>query len=178
VKRILSLASIVLITVFAACVQPESNGGPGPDPGPGSDPGDPPPDANTGPKCGNGVCEGNETPSTCANDCKAPSTCGDNVCEPGDYNECPNECPGTLRVVNSSSYYIYNLYAAPCGGQWTGDQTGSSYISPGYSFTLTGVPVGCWYFRATNSDGSIYWQTPSPGVTFTPNLTYTWTLYN
>ncbi|PKP53427.1 MAG: hypothetical protein CVT90_02245 [Candidatus Altiarchaeales archaeon HGW-Altiarchaeales-3] len=48
-------------------------------------------------KCGDEVCEGDETPENCPDDCPVPQvniTCGDKVCE-GDenYENCPGDCP-------------------------------------------------------------------------------------
>jgi hypothetical protein len=123
--------------------------------------------------CGNKLCEGNEA-QTCAADCV---TCGNNVCEVGETTSCPNDCPAILKTQNNSSYTIYYLYVAKCGStEWGVDQTGAGYISPGSAFTLSGVPPGCYNFRAQNSS-TIYWQTSSP-VTLQPSSTFTWTLYN
>ncbi|HSN25369.1 MAG TPA: hypothetical protein VLT45_03765 [Kofleriaceae bacterium] len=127
----------------------------------------------TGPTCGNGTCETGETASSCAADCHV---CGNDVCEAGEETSCPKDCPASLVVQNNSSYTVYNLYAAPCGGAWTGDQTGASYINPGASFTLTGIPPGCWSFRATTYGDAISWT--APPTTMAPDTQYTWPLGN
>ena len=126
-----------------------------------------------GPVCGNNMCETGETASSCPADCKV---CGNNVCEAGEETSCPNDCPASLVVQNNSSYTVYNLYAQPCGGGWTGDQTGASYINPGASFTLTGIPPGCWSFRATTYNDALSW-TSSP-TTMAPSTQYNWPLGN
>jgi hypothetical protein len=124
--------------------------------------------------CGDNRCEGSETPSTCAADCTA---CGNLLCEVGEtLSSCPTDCGASLRVRNNSSYTVYYLYLAYCGGAWSTDQLGSAVINPGGSFLLTRIPPGCYYFRAQTA-GSVYWQTPS-GVSLPAGQTYTWTLYN
>lgn len=129
------------------------------------------------PVCGNNKCEGNET-STCPQDCDVDPICGNNVCEANEASTCPTDCPASVRLQNNSSIYIYNFYVATCGSPtWGPDQTGSLYIAPNNSFTVTKVPPGCYYFRATNYDASYYWQTPS-AVTLAPSTQYTWTLVN
>lgn len=40
------------------------------------------------PVCGDGICNGTETPFTCGDDC--PPVCGDNICSPGE--NCPGDC--------------------------------------------------------------------------------------
>lgn len=136
-----------------------------------------PADCPVVPVCGNNKCEGNET-STCPQDCDVDPVCGNNVCEGTETSTCPTDCPAAVRLQNNSSYYIYNFYIAACGSpSWGPDQTGAAYIAPGYSFTVNRIPPGCYHFRATNYDSSLYWQTPSP-VTLNPNVQYTWTLSN
>jgi hypothetical protein len=124
--------------------------------------------------CGNGVCEGNE-PSTCPSDC---TVCGNGVCEGNEASTCTSDCTARLVVRNQSSYTIWYLYLGACGGQWSNDQLGASTIPPGGQFTLSGIPPGCWYFRAeTSASVNVRWTTPS-GVQLSPGQAYTWTLVN
>lgn len=155
-------------------------------------------DAATGPRCGDAVCQAGETTATCPTDC--PTLCGNGVCNTGEQSTCPNDCivcgdgvcqgneastcasdcvtTARLVVRNQSSYSIWYLYLGVCGGSWSGDQLGANVINPGGQFTLSGIPPGCWYFRAdTSAAVNRRWQTPS-GVTLTAGQTYTWTLVN
>jgi hypothetical protein len=128
-----------------------------------------------GPVCGDNECEGNES-STCPADCNT-AKCGNKVCEVGETSTCPTDCPASLKTMNSSSYVVYSLYVAKCGDQtWGVDQTGSGYINVGASFTLNGIPPGCYFFRAENS-ATRYWQTQEQ-VTLQPSSQFTWTLGN
>lgn len=154
----------ILTTLAVACTTQE------PPPPPAT------PDANT---CGDKTCQSSETATSCPEDCKEPDpgpVCNNNVCEAGEETSCPNDCPATLVLQNNSSYTVYNLYASPCGAGWTGDLTGASYLAPGQSFTLTGIPPGCWSFRATTYNDGLSWT--SPPTTMAPNTQYNWPLGN
>jgi len=49
---------------------------------------------STAPKCGDGVCNGMETPVTCPADCQVATRCGDGVCNGAETNgTCPGDCP-------------------------------------------------------------------------------------
>src|SRR5262245_13371843 len=45
--------------------------------------------------CGDGACNGNETPASCPQDCKAGPVCGDGLCSGG---ETPGSCPVDCMV--------------------------------------------------------------------------------
>ena len=127
--------------------------------------------------CGNNKCEGNEA-SSCPADCDVEPVCGNQLCEGNEASTCPGDCPGSVRLQNNSSYYVYNFYVRPCANStWGPDQTGSLYVAPGNAFTVTRVPAGCYYLRASTYNEQQYWQTPSP-ITIVPNVQYTWTLVN
>lgn len=183
------LGSVALVFAMTACPSDDSGGGGG-----GDD--EPEPDE---PDCGNKLCEKGESQTTCPGDCMPTITCGDmkcegneastcpsdcnaakcgnNLCEVGETSTCPTDCPASLKTVNNSSYPAYQLYVAKCNdATWGVDQTGSGYINVGASFTLNGIPPGCYFFRAEYSS-TLYWQTSSP-VTLQPSSQYTWTLYN
>lgn len=56
---------------------------------------------NTWATCGDGVCNGSETASSCSTDCGSVGVpvCGDGICEPEDcYLDCRQQCPGGQRV--------------------------------------------------------------------------------
>ena len=145
--------------------------------------------------CGNAICEPGETGATCAdcavcgNDncdlgedaatCADCAVCGNAVCEAGEAETCPTDgCSATLIVQNNSSYTIYNLYVRTCdAATWGVDLTGAAFISPSNSFTVSAIPPGCYFFRASTSGDAMYWQTPS-GIELAPLQTYTWTLVN
>ncbi|MBM4342019.1 MAG: hypothetical protein FJ100_01380 [Deltaproteobacteria bacterium] len=57
----------------------------------------PDPCASSGPKCGNGMCEAGETPSSCPADCKSTGPkCGNGTCEAGESSAtCPADCKST-----------------------------------------------------------------------------------
>lgn len=135
------------------------------------------PDA--GSTCGDGTCQASENQTTCPADCKPtppPSSCGNKVCEVGETTSCPADCPASLKTVNNSSYTVYTLYVAKCEDTtWGVDQTGSGYIAVGTSFTLNGIPPGCYEFKAENTT-TRYWQ--SQPVVLQPSSTFTWTLNN
>jgi hypothetical protein len=119
--------------------------------------------------CGDGTCQATESATTCPGDC---DTCGDAVCQAGEETACVTDCPASIRVVNQSSYYIYEFYVAPCDGDWSGDLL-DGYIAPGDSATLEEIDAGCWWLRAESGD--IYWQN---SYNLPPNELFTWTLYN
>jgi len=133
-------------------------------------------------ECGDHVCNGAETSATCAQDCPRmnpnPETvCGNGVCEAGENSSCTADCMASLRVTNSSTYTIYNLYVWRCTESGPGtDQLGANVLSPSNAFTLTNIPPGCWMFKARNST-SIMWQTPT-GVQLNAGQQYTWNLIN
>ncbi|HEU4384319.1 MAG TPA: hypothetical protein VFR85_12580 [Anaeromyxobacteraceae bacterium] len=84
------------------------------------------------------------------------------------------DAPGSLYVVNSTAYTITQLYVSPAGAGTWGQNQLISPISPSGSFTLTGIPVGTYDFRAVASDGITFWQTNS--VAITAGGQSTWTL--
>lgn len=134
----------------------------------------PPPVCNT-----NGTCDAGETTQSCAADCPpAPACDNDGVCDANEvYATCMTDCAAKLRVQNSSSYTLHHLYLRGCADvNWSPDQLGTSYVSPGQSFTLSGIAPGCWYLRVTDAGGVYNWQ--SQPVTFTAGTTYTWTIVN
>jgi hypothetical protein len=126
-----------------------------------------------------GVCDPSESQQSCPSDCK-PSTakCGDNLCDGGETaDSCVADCTGRLRMTNSSSYTIYYLYFRTCAsGTWSANQL-TQPVGPGVSLTMTGIPFGCWAFRADDSGHAHYWE-KNPGVNFTTNAPYQWTLIN
>jgi hypothetical protein len=126
--------------------------------------------------CGDGVCA---TGETCAADCDGPDpgpTCGNGICETGETSACSDCAASTasLRTQNSSSESIWYLYVRTCGASsWGNDQLGANTIPVGNSFTLTGIPPGCYDFHADAQSGT-WWE--RPGVTLLGGQTYTWTL--
>ncbi|MDC0670933.1 FG-GAP-like repeat-containing protein [Nannocystis radixulma] len=49
------------------------------------------PEPTDGGECGNGVCDDNETPTSCPEDC---AVCGDDICSAGEEQTCPEDCDG------------------------------------------------------------------------------------
>jgi hypothetical protein len=81
---------------------------------------------------------------------------------------------GSLRVVNSTSYTITQLFVSPASqGTWGADQLPTT-IPPGGSFTVVDIPAGTYDLKAVASDGTTFWQTN--GITIPASGTYTWTL--
>lgn len=64
-------------------------------------PGDCPQDCNAG-KCGNGACDTGESPATCPQDCNS-AVCGNQVCELGEQAKCPQDCPDLICIPNDRS---------------------------------------------------------------------------
>ncbi|HEU4383084.1 MAG TPA: hypothetical protein VFR85_06200, partial [Anaeromyxobacteraceae bacterium] len=87
-----------------------------------------------------------------------------------------DQSPGSLQVVNNTTYTIAELYVSPAGaGTWGPNQlVPPQSIAPSTTFTLTGIPVGSYDFRAVASDGTTFWQTNA--VSITAGGQYTWTL--
>ena len=126
--------------------------------------------------CGNDTCEAGEATS-CPQDCD-PEVCGDEICR-GDETptSCALDCGAKVKLQNNSDYYIYNFHIWACGTSGPGpDHTGAEYIPPGYSYTITQIPPGCWHLRATTYDQQTYWQTLN--VQLTSALTHPWPLRN
>lgn len=125
--------------------------------------------------CGNQVCEANlgETAATCAQDC---AVCGDGVCSGTETPiACAQDCAATVITRNQSDYSVWFLYVYSCTAPSEGsDMLGDYTLSPGFMFTLTGVPPGCYLFHATDL-GLRSWRTPT-GVNLTAGQTYNWTL--
>ncbi|MFT3696958.1 MAG: hypothetical protein QM831_27700 [Kofleriaceae bacterium] len=79
----------------------------------------------TGPNCGDGVCEGDETVDSCAADC---ARCGDLVCSEGeDHTSCPVDCKAGCDGP------IEDCGATSCGDEVCGDGE-----------TLDNCPQDCW----------------------------------
>ena len=135
-------------------------------------------DCPVAPPCNhNNVCDPGETTQNCAADCPAP-VCGDNICSATETaTSCASDCGAKLRTQNNSSYTIYYLFVRRCtDSAWSTDQLSTS-IPPGSAFTLTGIPPGCWYFKANDSGLVHTWLTPT-GVTLQQAQEYPWTLIN
>jgi len=50
-------------------------------------------DNSVEPRCGDGICNGGETPETCPDDCGQPAYCGDGECNGGETSAtCPEDC--------------------------------------------------------------------------------------
>ena len=76
-------------------------------------------DCPTGPVCGDGACNGTETPSTCPADCAPPSVCGDGACAPEESATlCPADCDDSLMtcfgICNDFAFFECIPSAAPC----------------------------------------------------------------
>ena len=90
------------------------------------------------PRCGDGVCNGSETCSTCAADCPSVSaaSCGDGLCEAANGEDCLN-CPGDCRGVQGG----------PPSGRYCCGQGGSCIDSrcttSGFSCTQQPVVPTC-----------------------------------
>lgn len=128
----------------------------------------------------NKVCDPNESQQTCPGDCTAPSTiCGDNLCNGSETaGSCAADCTAKLRTQNNSSYTIFYLYLRSCSSTtWSANQIPTTVISPGQSLTLTGIPFGCWFFRAEDSGHVHRWENPT-GAQLTNNTPYPFTLIN
>jgi hypothetical protein len=124
--------------------------------------------------CGDTFCDGNEA-STCASDC---AICGNAICEGNEASTCSADCTARLLVRNNSSYTIYYLYLRTCSSStWSGDQLGANVIVPGGTFTLSGIPPGCWFFRAEDAGAAHRWTSPT-GTSLVGGQTYPWTLIN
>ncbi|MEJ7596584.1 MAG: hypothetical protein WKG01_01635 [Kofleriaceae bacterium] len=126
--------------------------------------------------CGNKTCEASEATS-CPKDCE-DEVCGNDMCK-GDETAttCPHDCGASVKLQNNSDRYIYNFYIWACGTTGPGpDLTGTAYIPPDYSFTVSEIPPGCWHLRATTYDQQSYWQTLN--VDLVSAVVHPWTLGN
>jgi hypothetical protein len=86
-----------------------------------------------------------------------------------------DEAPAaSLTVVNGSGFSVTELYVSPStSGTWGPDQLAGT-ISPGGSFTLTGIPPGTWDFKAVSAGGTVFWTRFGTGLA--SGITFTWTL--
>ena len=73
--------------------------------------------------CGDALCSGTETSSTCSADCHAPR-CGDAVCDPGEDGVCTADCPTSdvpdSWTCSSDKYADSNSCDCNCGA-WDPD---------------------------------------------------------
>lgn len=54
----------------------------------------------SGPRCGDGVCNGSDTYYNCPSDCPPPIECGNGVCEAGESQwSCPSDCCYNQPIV-------------------------------------------------------------------------------
>ena len=71
----------------------------------------------TQPVCGDGVCNGTETCSTCCQDCgTCPAVCGNGVCEAGEtLATCPADCEPTRVVTLPIAFFASKLGQCSAG---------------------------------------------------------------
>jgi hypothetical protein len=120
--------------------------------------------------CGNDVCEAGETPTNCTIDC---AVCGNALCEGTEVTSCVPDCTATLVVRNLSTWSVFRLFVAPCGGPWGPSLLGTGVLYHNYQFTLSEIPPGCYNLRAEGN--LLFWQ--QLNVVLENAVTYTWTLY-
>jgi hypothetical protein len=87
---------------------------------------------------------------------------------------------GCLKVVNSSSYTVSELYTPSSSSgctynSWGIDQLGAQTIPPGYTFTLSNLGAGYHDLDAEDTVGG-YWYACDRYIT--AGQTHTWTLTN
>ncbi|MBF0492451.1 MAG: hypothetical protein HQM15_06695 [Deltaproteobacteria bacterium] len=67
------------------------------------------------PRCGDGICNGSETPRTCPSDCGLPTpVCGDGICE---GSETVATCPADCGPVSPTLHAPANLSASQVGSE-------------------------------------------------------------
>ncbi len=60
----------------------------------------------------------------------------------------------SVQMMNQSQIVVHELYVSPSGSQaWGPDQLGSSVITPGSSFTLSGIACGSYDVMMTDPNG-------------------------
>lgn len=71
----------------------------------------------TPPRCGDGNCDSNETPTSCPKDCGGGAVCGDGHCDLGETVACPQDC-GTGAVCGDGQCDPGETVTCPqdCGG--------------------------------------------------------------
>ena len=83
---------------------------------------------------------------------------------------------GWLRVVNSSSYTVWDFYLKKAGASSWGSDLLQTYISTGgFTWTLKDIPSG-YYDAEADTSGTFYWQ--SFNFDITAGATRSWTLIN
>jgi hypothetical protein len=123
--------------------------------------------------CGDAMCTGAENVTSCAADC---SVCGDAMCTGDETTSCPQDCVAAVKLQNNSSYTVYQFYVRTCTASVWGPDLLDASVAPGTSFTVSGVPPGCYYFRAETSGATVFWQ--SPAFTLSAGQTFMWTIFN
>jgi len=95
------------------------------------------------------------TASACANPSyPGPSDSGGTDPGAGETDPVPSRATTNLRVVNYTDTTVYYLYVSPSSSSsWGSDQLGSRVITPGSSFTLSGIPCGINYDVKAEASG-------------------------
>jgi hypothetical protein len=102
--------------------------------------------------CGNGVCDSDESASTC-----------------------PVDCDASLTIQDASAWPISTVYVWPCGSNDAGANQLAAPIAAGRQMTLNGITTGCYSFRAISSDATESWESDEQELAAIQHG-WTWTL--
>ncbi|MDI3286895.1 putative metal-binding motif-containing protein [Polyangium sp. 15x6] len=80
--------------------------------------------------CGDGACNGGETPMSCPMDCPS-ATCGDGVCGPNEPVACPQDCPSCVPGSKSCTGNVLKVCAPNGMGFSTVDCSQSGQVCGG-----------------------------------------------
>ncbi len=124
---------------------------------------------STPPYCGDGACNGDETPETCPEDCGAQPYCGDDICNGEETPEtCPEDCgsqpPYTITALAGMYVYYTGTTSIDSLRVGTKQNDGSRYWASAVKYDLPTSPVSAAVIKLQESS-TMFCDNSNPGDT-------------